>query len=58
MPSHPHPTRLSAAMSPLPHRRRPWVALPESARLQLARQIARLLQRRSHVEARHADQRK
>ena len=33
----------------------PWTALPESARMQLAQQIARLLRRAWDAEARHAD---
>ena len=55
MPTRSCPSRLAAQRTTPSHRRRPWIALPESARLQLAQQIARLLQRLWVAEARHAD---
>lgn len=50
------PVRRRPAKTPS-HQRLPrlWAALPEPARLQLARQVARLLRRLSDVEASHAD---
>ena len=52
----PCPVRRRPAKPPS-HQRPPrlWAALPELARLQLARQVARLLRRLSDVEASHAD---
>jgi len=53
----PHPARPLDYRLATPHRPRlrPWPVLPATAQMQLAQQVARVLQRVRTGEARHAD---